>query len=616
MPNRSLLVMENGIFRANESFSLMRPGMTASFGTPIKGGAVEFDLNGKSVTWQTGLTGASDVTLKGEGSFLTGRPGIQGIPTGKWTVEKAGEVDLRNAAGFAGGISLGENSSATLDIAGESMVEMLFWNWGGNAWNTMKPLYEDRIPVVPHIATSLTYINRAASQIIDTKTSSGTGINYFGEFYVSEKQAGTWYFSHSGYSHNGLTIDNTTIDQAGTNSETKDKTIELSAGWHKFMISLYTGSDNPTIGPKSGNSLSATESYMFKVGDDGVYAPFDTTSLPMRMRNEATARTSVRLRKANLFENSPNKYLALDESEYTALDAVTNSLVVLNNHYNKGAAAPLGGAASRFDGYFRVGSGEGGIWTFKGQFDDRVALFVDGKKVFATTGWSNSQEASLELREGWHKFEIYTCDSCKSGTTSGESGGKLSYDSKTCAVAFKIPSGSYKPFDERYLPIASSAYDAQKFEKPGLGGEISLAKGSVLKNEPRQGGWCPVYGTLKGAGTLDGPFRFTGGNNAWEVSGTGRKDNLEGMVAFSNPDPMAFKDLKRVKITLEKRPTRYFYPFGEALGMTSELAGGVALTVLDADGENVTQGFSLGISGGKFGLFCNHPDIGFRVIIR
>ena len=616
MPNRSLLVMENGIFRANESFSLMRPGMTASFGTPIKGGAVEFDLNGKSVTWQTSLTGASDVTLKGEGSFLTGRPGIQGIPTGKWTVEKAGEVDLRNAAGFAGGISLGENSSATLDIAGESMVEMLFWNWGGNAWNTMKPLYEARIPVVPHIATSLTYINRAASQIIDTKTSSGTGINYFGEFYVSEEQAGTWYFSHSGYSHNGLTIDNTIIDQAGTNSETKDKSIELSAGWHKFMISLYTGSDNPTIGPKSGNSLSATESYMFKVGNDGVYAPFDTTSLPMRMRNEATARTSVRWRKANLYDNSASKYLSLDESEYTALDAVTNSLVVLNSHYNKGAAAPLGGAASRFDGYFRVGSGEGGIWTFKGQFDDRVALFVDGKKVFATTGWSNSQEASLELREGWHKFEIYTCDSCKSGTTSGESGGKLSYDSKTCAVAFKIPSGSYKPFDERYLPIASSAYDAQKFEKPGLGGEISLAKGSVLKNEPRQGGWCPVYGTLKGAGTLDGPFRFTGGNNAWEVSGTGRKDNLEGMVAFSNPDPMAFKDLKRVKITLEKRPARYFYPFGEALGMTSELAGGVALTVLDADGENVTQGFSLGISGGKFGLFCNRPDIGFRVIIR
>ena len=79
---------------------------------------------------------------------------------------------------------------------------------------------------------------------------------------------------------------------------------------------------------------------------------------------------------------------------------------------------------------------------------------------------------------------------------------------------------------------------------------------------------------------------------------------------------MAFKDLKRVKITLEKRPTRYFYPFGEALGMTSELAGGVALTVLDADGENVTQGFSLGVSGGKFGLFCSRPDIGFRVILR
>ena len=79
------------------------------------------------MTWGTGLNGASDVTLTGAGSFAPDRPGIQGIPTGKWTVNATGGADLRNAAGFAGGLSLGENAAATLDIAGTSLVEFVAW---------------------------------------------------------------------------------------------------------------------------------------------------------------------------------------------------------------------------------------------------------------------------------------------------------------------------------------------------------------------------------------------------------------------------------------------------------------------------------------------------------
>ena len=42
-----------------------------------------------------------------------------------------------------------------------------------------------------HIATSFDYLNKPATTIAESKVSNGTGINYFGEFYVSAEMAGT-----------------------------------------------------------------------------------------------------------------------------------------------------------------------------------------------------------------------------------------------------------------------------------------------------------------------------------------------------------------------------------------------------------------------------------------
>ena len=94
-PARPQFVMAGGTLRADANFSHARPGLTAYFGSPKKGGEVTVDLNGHTVTWPTGLAGGSDVTVTGAGAFTPGRPGIQGIPFGKWTVESTGAVDLR-----------------------------------------------------------------------------------------------------------------------------------------------------------------------------------------------------------------------------------------------------------------------------------------------------------------------------------------------------------------------------------------------------------------------------------------------------------------------------------------------------------------------------------------
>ncbi|MBR6734450.1 MAG: SGNH/GDSL hydrolase family protein [Kiritimatiellae bacterium] len=608
-PERTAFNMENGTLRASDNFNIGKAGMRATFGSPAKGGKVTFDLNGKTVKWGTGLMGASDVTLTGAGTFTLDRPGIQGIPLGKWTIDATGATDLRNAAGFAGGLSLAENATATLDIAGESMVEFLAWTWSGNAWNVMQPKYLEDVVITPFVATSLTYLNRKASALSDVKYGNGSGFNYFGEFYVSAEQAGTWYFSHSGVVHNGLQIDDTELDRAGKNTTT-EKTISLTEGWHKFMISIYCDAANQTIGPRN----NGTESYTFKAPGDSAYRPFDTTTLPMRMRQHLGARTSVRWRKFINPASNLGIYDKIDESKYVAMDTVTNSLQIMHVKYSSGTNAPLGGACTRFDGYFKVEPGQEGFWTFQGNFDDQISLDVDGRRLFKVTANCGTASGSMSLRAGWHKFDIRIGDN--SSTTSGGTGGGLTdADGNVCALKFKVNGGAYHAFDERYLPIAYTPGDAQKFEKPGLGGVTELAAGSTLVNAPREGGWCPVYGTLKGAGTLSGPFRFTGEDNCWEVAGNSSLVKLNGAVTFDNADANALAGLKSVKATFNRKPGRSEYEISDALGITSETVAGIGLAVTDEKGNDYSEDFALMVKGGKLKLVNSNPG-GMIILFR
>ena len=611
IPNRDQFVMENGTLRAGADFALTQMGMTARFGNPRSDGSVTFDLNGKTVKWGTALAGGSDVTLIGSGTFSTVRPGIQGIPFGKWTVNSTGENDLRNAAGFAGGLALGENVNATLDIAGTNLVEFLAWTWHGNAWNVMKPLFEGNKVTTPHVASSLTFFNRPASKIRDIKNnnSNGTGFNYYGQFYVRADQAGKWYFAQRNMTHFGIQIDNTELSRLGPNNG-GIYNIDLTEGWHNFMISIYTGETDQTIGPMTDSGdLAAQNGIWFKVGGSGDgswpndYTPFDTTTVPMRMRQELCDKTSVRWRIYRSLGNSSAEYGTADESKYT-FDVITNSLQLVNQFYSGiGTNAPLGGASARFDGYFYVSPEKAGQWTFSADFDDRIALEIDDRRLITTASIAE-YTARTTLHEGWHKFGIRTADG--STAASGGVGGKLTdADGNVCAVRFKVDNGDYHAFDERYLPISAGVGDAQKFAQPGLGGEIELAAGSTLTNEPREGGYCPIYGTLKGTGTLSGPYRFTGEDNCWEVSGTSA--SLANTVTFADADAQTLAGLKRVKAVFSEKPGRTFYTLSDALGLTAEAAAAVALEVADTAGNDYSDAFTLLVDQGKLKLKNGSP---------
>ncbi len=610
MPHRPQFTIVDGTLKAGANFAVGQPGMSANFGTPVHEGHVVVDLNGHTINWQTGLTGASDVTIRGAGAFTGGRPGIQGIPTGKWTVESTGDVSLRNAAGFAGGLELKEGANVTLDIAGESMVEFLVWSWHDNAWDRMRPLMTaDAISFnAPHVSTSLAYFNRPKTAIVDTKKNktNGTGFNALGEFYVSAEEAGTWTFYNKSSTHNGLIVDKTELSNPGPGGE-KTSTIELTEGWHKFMVSFYTGSNNEVVGPVSGDM-----SFKYKNPVYTEYRKFDTTMLPMRMRSEPQARTTARIRKIKTYGDSTARFLGIQSHEWTTDISVWTLVEQLHTKYSNGEDAPMGGCSALIDGYFYVSREKSGTWNFQGKYDDCIALDVDGRRVFSVTGCAQSGGDAV-LKAGWHKFEIRLADNTEKGTKNTGTGGLLT-DShgNVTALEFAINGvTSYESFDERYVPIAYQSGDAQKIEKPGLSAETTVAKDATLTNDTDAGGYCPINGTLAGEGTLAGPFRFAGDKNCWKVEGIYNRKALK-KIAFENADDKTLAGLKRVEAVFDREPALYRYPLAPALGAD---VSAIELVCFDADGNDWTDKMSLVVDAGQLYLRNARPA-GLTLIFR
>ena len=222
----------------------------------------------------------------------------------------------------------------------------------------------------------------------------------------------------------------------------------------------------------------------------------------------------------------------------------------------------------------------------------------------------------MTLAEGWHKFDIRVGNNATN--TTDVSGGLLTdAEGNGCALMFNINRGANYAFDEQHLPIAYTTGVAQKFEKPGLGGEIELAAGSSITNAPRAGGWCPIYGTLKGAGTLSGPFRFTGDDNCWEftIANPRTYAYVDENVKFAEADANTLAGLKNLKVTFGGKPTKGRYELSDALGLTAETVGNVALTVTDTVGTDYGEIISLTVEDGKLRL-ANSRVVGATIIIR
>ena len=90
---------------------------------------------------------------------------------------------------------------------------------------------------------------------------------------------------------------------------------------------------------------------------------------------------------------------------------IASTLETVHSYFTTDTAKPTGNNVCYiFCGQFFVDEENAGTWYFAGQYDDRIALDVDGVSVLASTGYNNVGVGSASLTAGWHDFRILCWD--------------------------------------------------------------------------------------------------------------------------------------------------------------------------------------------------------------
>ena len=170
--------------------------------------------------------------------------------------------------------------------------------------------------------------------------------------------------------------------------------------------------------------------------------------------------------------------------------------------------------------------------------------------------------------------------------------------------------------------LTTKALVAQLTERPGLGGVTTVGAGATLSNgspwsgAALNGRFCPIYGTLKGSGTLSGPYRFTGDDNSWEVTGAGANNDTLPCVNFSDATPATFAGLKSLSVLFDAKPSRRtYYLTGAITGLTDADLPAATLMVKDVNDNDYSANFTLMVQNGRLALSNSRPA-GTYIIVR
>ena len=580
--------------------------MNIQFGaSPTAHGEYTLDLNGKTVTWNAPLAGMSDVTITGEGTF-TSAATLQSIPLGKWTVTNTtATADLSGAAGFAGGLSVAPGSSAKVAITGEGLVEWAMFTSSQIADMAALKAYTG---VCPFVGTTLAHAHAYYAEAAKPMTAN-TRFVYRGQFHVDADKAGTWYFAGTYDDSVSLFVDGTEVFTTTAPGTIGTGNITLTEGWHDFRVLVADAKGE--IGPKAGNWKTAGMGVGWSVDaaaegstDAALYAKFDTSTLAMRLPQGAAAQTAVRMKAAPV---SNGDTFMNERQPFTVLDCVTNDIALLHNLNADGVASVANSQTVHYEGCFLVPEENAGTWTFTGWYDDYLSLYIDGANIIPKVNKTTSK--TVQLTAGWHTFRIAVVDGV------GNYGGKLKDDvGKVCALMAKAANATKTlAFDGSNFRLAYSAADAQKMCAAGLGGVIDVGAGATLANDVAAG-YCPIYGTLKGAGTLSGAFRFTGTTNCWAVTQSSVRELAR--VEFANPTKETFTGLKSLNVTFNDKPTKAVYYLTTATvdGLTQADLAGTIVTVTDGE-RDYSANFTLTVVGGRLALANSKPS-GTYIIVR
>lgn len=543
------------------------------------------DTNGKSVRFRAPLQGTASVRIVGAGSFVA-NDGVQGGVVGPWRVENAGGADLRNAAAFAGGLSLAPGTTATIDIGARTNYVSLAVCAGQNTGKSDFSLdnFWNAARVFPAFFTKDIQKLFSGTWMADFMTYRTEG-----SFHVPEASVYSFGVSFDDRADVALdgeatpTARNASWNGVGTGEKT------LAAGWHTFRVS---GKNNDGgKGPSVTDWKAAGLSVGYRVGSAGAstaaaeYQAFSSRNLRMRPAN------TVRWLTRYIGENAAGW---ATEGRYD-FSVVTNSMQAIHDMaWERGKER-----VNTFSGWTYVEPEQAGEWAFSGVYDNGICVSFDGEVVFKNdVWWEGIQNATATVTAGWHSFRVVVMDT----------GGGISWDCVKdtgygAALKVKRPGdGDYVPFDERALAMSAAPYGF-------VGGTLEVGAGATLTNASDTP--CEVTGTLAGSGTLAGPYRLTG---TWTVSiPDGR--TLAAVTWGEGADPSALAEVKKIHVVLGSRPTRRRYVLGLALGLE-----GLSQEELDAKVTAELNGepcdlLSLRVVDGKAVLFNSKPD-GLSVIFR
>ena len=579
------------------------------FGYDALGGSVTFDLGAYNVNWQTGLSGASDLTIKGSANFQGSRniDRMQGAMVGKLTVENTGANDLRATSAFAGGLALAPGVNAQVAKYGETNYAYAATT-GSTKWNYMDHMADTAwsYNFISSDFFGFAYKKFTASPIGTATVSLGRG-----EFYVPADKAGVWTFAGNYDDRICLKVDGTQVFKTSAWSEVGRGTNTLAAGWHKFTLAVWDGGqpggpsdtsgwgDGKALGFHVGETTDTTaESYVtFADGEDFG----DGTKLQVRPYANVAVWS---------FCNAYSADTLATREDWTHIKCIDALDVMYKNSAASDASAwqpYIKAKTNKFEGWFKVEEGKVGEWTFSVCYDDRALLKIDGAEIARNSAWNAPASNTVHLASGWHRWEVRT------GEGGGGGWGPDADQNGGDTVRYRTPGETeYSRFDENNLKLAATLGDIAVLEPNGIHKELELGEGSTLTSSGTMA--MPIYGTLKGTGALAGAWEFAGDGNCWEVTNAVVTSAALPAATFADATTETFAGLKSVRVLFNAKPSRRTYYLTDAVaGLAAAPAASVV--VKDASGADYSANFMLTVKDGRLTL-ANSKPAGTLILVR
>ena len=512
---------------------------------------------GTKATWNTALTGSGNVTLNGEAT-LAGSKEVQGAVGGKWTVGDGFTACLQGAASFLGGLALGEGATATVDVAVDRSAVFTSRDFSAEPTDTAtcitarfnKALGGTTRGTITHDETFL--FRNYAQTARPFGDMNYTAAYAVGQFYVDASAAGEWTFKGKCDDWVLLWIDGESVLASSGRCVEANGTKTLSAGWHSFR---HIATDNG--GAFGASSGSAYETIGYKNPKMSDFAKFNVENLTMRPAADmGDPNNPNTVRWSHYKGNSSTVTANTFKNQDFAWDfcCITNNLQMLQWYGNSEQFWFNDHVVNRYDGWFLVTAENADKeWTFRAQYDDRCALWIDGIDSGFTGASSTSPTWKITLSRGWHRFEIRTFDN------TGYSG---PWGGNGIAISYQVEGGAQTQFSEKTLSL-SVCPDGY------VQGEVSLGANATLVNSVAKNA-AVVYGMVKSTGlgaTVSGPFKFEGAKLAF---GNVPEDvqNLTDMLKFQNAPADMLANLSGIEIDFAGPPSVDVLVVSPAYGLT------------------------------------------------